>query len=55
MVRALLKLGADRSLQDHDYDATPLEWVQFGGLSAHGLHQLLEDAGRLPVPLAADM
>ncbi|MFF5213534.1 ankyrin repeat domain-containing protein [Streptosporangium sp. NPDC000396] len=31
MVRALLELGADRSLRDHDYDATPLEWAQFGG------------------------
>ncbi|MFI7133582.1 ankyrin repeat domain-containing protein [Nonomuraea sp. NPDC050153] len=31
MVRTLLELGADRSLRDHDYDATPLEWARFGG------------------------
>ncbi|MFG1688194.1 ankyrin repeat domain-containing protein [Nonomuraea sp. NPDC049269] len=31
MVRALLELGADRSLRDHDYDATPLEWAQSAG------------------------
>ncbi|WP_433258523.1 ankyrin repeat domain-containing protein [Streptosporangium sp. CA-135522] len=31
MVRALLELGADRSLRESDYDATPLEWAQFAG------------------------
>ncbi|WP_281287123.1 hypothetical protein [Nonomuraea turkmeniaca] len=31
MVRALLELGADRSLRDHDDDATPLEWALFAG------------------------
>ncbi|MBG0830465.1 ankyrin repeat domain-containing protein [Planomonospora sp. ID67723] len=31
MVRALLELGADRSLREPDYDATPLEWAQFAG------------------------
>jgi ankyrin repeat protein len=31
MVRALLELGADRSLREHDYDATPLEWAKFSG------------------------
>jgi hypothetical protein len=31
MVRTLLELGADRSLREHDYDATPLEWAQFAG------------------------
>ncbi|MFD1546225.1 ankyrin repeat domain-containing protein [Nonomuraea guangzhouensis] len=30
-VRALLELGADRSLRDHDYDATPLEWARSAG------------------------
>lgn len=31
MVRALLELGADRSLRESGYDATPLEWAQFAG------------------------
>ncbi|WP_188191996.1 ankyrin repeat domain-containing protein [Nonomuraea sp. SYSU D8015] len=31
MVRALVELGADRSLRDFDYDATPLEWAQSAG------------------------
>ncbi|MBT2233550.1 ankyrin repeat domain-containing protein [Nonomuraea sp. NEAU-A123] len=31
MVRALSQLGADRSLRESDYRATPLEWAQFAG------------------------
>ncbi|MFI9845971.1 ankyrin repeat domain-containing protein [Nonomuraea sp. NPDC051941] len=31
MVRALVELGADPSVREHDYDATPLEWAQFAG------------------------
>ncbi|GAA3016911.1 ankyrin repeat domain-containing protein [Streptosporangium longisporum] len=31
MVRALLEHGADRSLRDSDYDATPSEWARFAG------------------------
>ncbi|MBT2233700.1 ankyrin repeat domain-containing protein [Nonomuraea sp. NEAU-A123] len=31
MVRALLELGADRLVRDHDYDATPLEWARSAG------------------------
>ncbi|SEH00911.1 Ankyrin repeat-containing protein [Nonomuraea solani] len=31
MVRVLVELGADRSLREFDYDATPLEWAQFAG------------------------
>jgi hypothetical protein len=29
MVRALLELGADRSVRESEYNATPLEWAQF--------------------------
>ncbi|MFC4534840.1 ankyrin repeat domain-containing protein [Sphaerisporangium dianthi] len=31
MVRALLELGADRSLREFDHGATPLEWARFAG------------------------
>ena len=36
MVRELLRHGADRTLRDHSYDGTALNWAQHG--SEHGWH-----------------
>jgi ankyrin repeat protein len=31
MVRFLLERGADHTIRDERYDATPLEWAEYGG------------------------